>query len=26
VRWVPLDEAGGLLSYDHDAELLNALR
>ena len=26
VRWVPVDEAGGLLSYDHDAELVNALR
>ena len=25
VRWVPLDEAGGLLSYGHDADLLTRL-
>jgi 8-oxo-dGTP pyrophosphatase MutT (NUDIX family) len=26
VRWVPLDEAAGLLSYDYDRELLKRLR
>ena len=26
VRWVPLDEAASLLTYDYDRELLNRLR